>query len=128
MKVTQNNERQVLDVPAFVPLSAPPRHMLSVKVINPKKKEYKVYHLDGFDKVACEKRLKESIFNKLGKNVIHHNLDFEVGYFEDSTRMSFPADEFEEKLRYVMAEGKYLWCYGLSADKESDSEEEAPVS
>ena len=38
VKVTQNNERQVLDVPASVPPSVPPRHMLSVKVISPKRR------------------------------------------------------------------------------------------
>ena len=123
----QNSERQVLD--SSVPPSVLPCHKLSVKVINPKKrKKYKIYHLDGFNEFACENRLKESIFNKLGKNVVHHSLGFEVGYFEGSTKMSFKAHEFEEKLHYLMVKGKYPWCYRLSGDKESDSEEEALVS
>ena len=40
--------------------------------------------------------------------------------------MSFPSDEFEDRLHCVLADGKYLWCYGLTGT-ESESDEEAPV-
>ena len=28
--------------------------------------------------------------------------------------MSFPSDEFEDRLQRVLADEKYLWCYGLT--------------
>ena len=64
VKVTQNNERRVLDVPASVPPSVPPRHMLSVKVISPKRRSTRFIILTDLIKLPV-KRLKESIFNPL---------------------------------------------------------------
>ena len=82
-----------------------------------------MYWLDGLRQVTSEEELQECIFNRVGKDVVRHDLDFEVGYYEGTTRMSFLSDEFEDRLHRVLADGKYLWCYGLT---ESESDEEAP--
>ena len=42
-------------------------------------------------------------------------------------KMSFPSDEFEDRLHRVLVDGKYLWCYGLTGT-ESESDEEAPAT
>ena len=41
--------------------------------------------------------------------------------------MSFPSDEFEDRLHRVLVDEKYLWCYGLTGT-ESESDEEAPAT
>ena len=51
-------------------------------------------------------------------------MDFEVGYYKGTARMSFPADKFEERLHRVLGDGKHLWCCG-SAGVDSESEEAA---
>ena len=42
-------------------------------------------------------------------------------------RMSFPSDEFQDRLHHVLADGKYLWCYGLTGT-DSEADEEAPAT
>lgn len=56
---------------APVPPSVVP---LSLKVINLKKKEYKVYQLDGLREVTSLERLWEYIHDRVGKNVVRHKL------------------------------------------------------
>ena len=79
-------------------------------MINPAKKgEYKVFQIDVLTSVDSEKELRKVIFDKVGKNVVHFDLNFEVGYYEGNTWMSFPRnDEFKEKLCQVAKEGRYL--------------------
>ena len=102
---------------------------LALKVINPKKKkDFKVYQLDYLKEVTSESKLKQCIFNKVGKNVVRYDLDFEVGYIEGTKRMSFPSDEFEETLRSIEVEGKYLWCFGLTEESTDDGESLEPAS
>jgi len=63
-----------------------------LKVINPaKKREYKVFQIDVLTSVDSEKELRKVIFDKVGKNVVPFDVNFEA-------RMSFPRnDEFKEK-------------------------------
>ena len=126
--LTQTSQGQLHRASASVPHSVSHCDTLSLKVINPKKKkEYKVYQLDGLRQVNSEEKLRECIFNAVGKDVVRYDLDFEVGYYEGTTRMSFLSDEFQDRLHHVLQDGKYLWCYGLTgADSESD--EEAPIT
>ena len=96
-------------------------------MINPAKKgEYKVFQIDVLTSVDSEKELRKVIFDKVGKNVVHFDLNFEVGYYEGNTWMSFPRnDEFKEKLCQVAKEGRYLWCYG-NKEEEEENEDDAP--
>ena len=65
MSVTQTSQGQFHGASASVPPSVSHRaDTLSLKVINPKKKkEYKVYRLDGLRQVTSEEELQECIFN-----------------------------------------------------------------
>ena len=57
------------------------------------------------------------------------DLNFEVGYYEGNTRMSFPRnDEFKEKLCQVAKEGRYLWSYGNKEEKEEEDDDAPPVA
>lgn len=95
-----------------------------LKVINPaKKRKYKVFQIDVLTSVDSEKELRKVIFDKIGKNIVPFDLNFEVGYYEGNTRMSFSRnDEFTEKLCQVAKEGRYLWCYGNKEEAEEESD------
>ena len=101
-----------------------------LKVINPaKKREYKVFQIDVLTSVDSEKELRKVIFDKVGKNVVPFDVNFEVGYYEGNTRMSFPRnDEFKEKLCQVAKEGRYLWCYGNKEEEEEETDDAPPVA
>ena len=43
----------------------------------------------------------------MGKDVVRYDLDFEVGYYEGTTRMSFLSDEFQDRLHHVLKDGNY---------------------
>ena len=53
------------------------------QVFNPaKKREDKVFQIDVLTSVDSEKELRKVIFDKVGKNAVHFDLNFEVGYYE----------------------------------------------
>ena len=71
MTLTQTGQGQLHGVSVSVPHLVSHHDTLSLKVINPKKKkEYKVYQLDGLRQVNSEEKLRECIFNAVGKDVV----------------------------------------------------------
>jgi hypothetical protein len=98
-----------------------------LKVLNPnRKKDYRSFNLDNVMGILDVKELRKVIFDKVGKVVVSHKLDFEVGYFEGNSRMSFPSDfqKFQQALHYIVSNGKYLWCYGVSDHEVLSSDED----
>ena len=61
-----------------------------------------MYQLDGLRQVTSEEKLRECIFNAVGRDVVRYDLDFEVGYYEGTTRMRFLIDDFEDRLLQVI--------------------------
>ena len=70
-----------------------------------------MYQLDGSRQVTSEEKLRKCISNGVGRDVVRYDLDIEVDYYRGTTRMNFPSDEFEDRLLWVLADEKYLWCY-----------------
>ena len=107
--------------------STPHGQTVLTKVFNPaQKREYKVFQIDVLTSVDSEKELCKAIFDKVGKNIVHFDLNFEIGYYEGNTQMSLPRnDELKEKLCQVAKEGRYLWCYG-NKEEEEEGEYDAP--
>ena len=94
---------------------------LTIKVINPKhKRETKTYILRSvtLNSVTTLKRLKEIVFEQLGKNVVCFSLHFDIGYVKGSSKICFSqSDDIKMELVKVQKHGYSLWCEGLDVSQ-----------
>lgn len=90
---------------------------IPIKVFHPsRKRESKTYMLNfNVVDIRTLKCLREEILDQLGKNIIKFDLQFNVGYFCGSHKITFTEGEnIKSELKNLKSKGrgKYLWCDG----------------
>ena len=95
---------------------------IAVRVVNPEKKESKVFKLRSIctKDITTPQQLRDELFTQFGDEIVSDSCDFAVGYFRGQQKLWIrTAEDLEEAWSLVSTGRGTLWCDGVNFAKKS---------